>query len=109
MLLPTDLLLPHTFDLRTCYITLLLVGSCFSDTASFREIALTAQVGSLQCLRPNSRGILDHSGAKVTAGREGHLNVILHGKLWNGNEVDLVQPAANCPGGDASDSHVQTT
>lgn len=107
---PGDLLLPHTFDHNTCYLTLILGGgACSSDTASFREIALTAQVGSVQCLQPNKYGLLDHSGAKITAGREGRLMVMLHGKLWSGNEIDVLQPATGCPSGETSDSSVQTT
>lgn len=107
---PDDLLLPHTVDHNTCYLTLTLGGSaCISDTASFREIALTAQVGSVQCLQPNKFGILEHSGAKVTAGREGRLKIILHGKLWSGNGIDVLQPATGCPSGETLDSSVQTT
>ena len=107
---PGDLLLPHTFDHNTCYLTLVLGGGgCSSDTATFREIALTAQVGSVQCLQPNKYGLLDHSGAKVTAGRGGRLMVMLHGKLWSDNEIDVLQPATSCSSGETSDSSVQTT
>ena len=107
---PDDLLLPHTFDYNTCYLTMVLGGGgCSSDTATFREIALTAQVGSVQCLQPGRRGFPRYSGARVPAGRQGRMKVILHGKLWSGNGMDVLQPATGCPSGETSDSSVQTT
>lgn len=106
---PEDLLLPHTFQHQTCYVTIVFANACATETSSLREIALTAQVGSVQCLRPDRRGIYHHSGAKVTAGREDRLKIIVHGRLWSGNEIGVLQPSTSCPSGESSDSVVATT
>ena len=86
--------LPHTFRFQTCYITLTLAPNCPRDRASLAELAMSAEIGSVECL--HSVFPL-YSGAIVPSGRDQMILVVVHGGMITEDQLTGYLTSNRCP------------
>lgn len=89
-----NFVLPHTFQFQTCYITISLGPECPRDRASLAELAMSADLGSVECLR----SVFPlYCGAIVTSGRDRMILVVVHGGMLPEDQLNQYLTTKGCP------------